>query len=61
MSPAVIGLFVGILLGIAFEGQSGGGFHSVLVALFFGAIGYGVGGQLSGQFDLRELFKGRKS
>lgn len=57
MSPSVIGMFIGLLLGVAARGD--GGLTSVLVALAFGVVGYLVGGQLSGQFDLREILKGR--
>lgn len=48
----LIGLFVGLLLGIA---AAIGGFSAFIVAAVLGGVGYLVGAQLAGRLDLREL------
>ncbi len=51
MSPTVIGLFVGLLLGIAL---ALGGFLEFLVVAFIGIIGSVVGKVLDGQLDVSQ-------
>lgn len=53
MSPALIGMFVGLLL--ANVALQSGGFVSLIIAMVFGIVGYVVGGQMAGQFDVREM------
>lgn len=55
MSTSTIGLIAGLLLGIA---AAVGGFFGFLLALVLGVLGYAVGGQLDGEFDLAGLFRG---
>jgi len=50
------GLFAGMLLAIA---AAVGGFGYFLLAVVFGAIGFAIAGQLSGELDLRAVFSGR--
>jgi len=57
MTTSTIGLIAGLLLGVA---AAAGGFSGFLIALVIGAIGYGVGGQLDGEFDLANLRGGRR-
>ncbi len=56
MSTSTIGLFAGLLLGIA---AAVGGFFAFLLALVLGVLGYVVGGALTGEIDLSELTRGR--
>lgn len=56
MTTSTIGLIAGLLLGIA---AAVGGFSGFLSALVLAVIGYGVGGQLEGKFDLAQLVGGR--
>lgn len=55
MSYPVIGMLTGLLLAIA---ATTGGFGGFVLALFLGALGYVIAGQLSGRFDVRDLTKG---
>ncbi|HYO85815.1 MAG TPA: hypothetical protein VES01_05070 [Dermatophilaceae bacterium] len=52
MSPAILGLFAGLLLGVA---AAAGGFTGFLVAIVLGAVGLGVGQYLGGDLDLGAL------
>lgn len=56
MNTSTIGLFTGLLLGIA---AAVGGFPAFLLALFLAVIGYLVGGSLAGEIDLSALTRGR--
>ncbi|MGC0365747.1 putative membrane protein YeaQ/YmgE (transglycosylase-associated protein family) [Rhodococcus sp. 27YEA15] len=56
MTTSTVGLIAGLLLGIA---AAAGGFTGFLIALVLGVIGYLVGGQRDGEFDLAVLFRGR--
>lgn len=53
MSPAIIGMFVGLLLAVA--ANSSGGFAGLLLAILFAAVGYVTGGHIGGQFDVRDM------
>ncbi|WP_407343221.1 DUF2273 domain-containing protein [Pengzhenrongella phosphoraccumulans] len=57
MTTSTIGLIAGLLLGIA---AAAGGFIGFLIALVLGAIGYGVGGHLDGEFDLAHVLGARR-
>jgi hypothetical protein len=52
VTPSVIGLFVGLILGAMLELD---GFGSMVVVAVIGAIGYVVGKVLQGEIDLGEL------
>ena len=52
----VVGLFVGLLLGIAW---AIGGFGGFLLTAVLGVIGYVVGKVLAGQLDLTPYLGGR--
>jgi uncharacterized membrane protein YeaQ/YmgE (transglycosylase-associated protein family) len=52
VSPSVIGLFVGLILGAMLELD---GFGAMVVVAVIGAIGYVVGKVLQGEIDLGEL------
>lgn len=56
MTTSTIGLLAGLLLGIA---AAVGGFSGFLIAVVLGFIGYLIGGQVDGEFDLGKLFRGR--
>lgn len=56
MTTATVGLLAGLLLGVA---AAAGGFTGFLIALTLGAIGYAIGGQRDGEFDLTSILKGR--
>lgn len=56
MTTATLGLIAGLLLGVA---AAAGGFTGFLIALILGAIGYAIGGQRDGEFDLTTLLRGR--
>lgn len=56
MSASTLGMIAGILIAIASLIY---GFFGFLLAVFLGAIGFAIAGQISGQFDLREIFSGR--
>ncbi len=57
MTTSTVGLFAGLLLGIA---AAAGGFSAFLLALVLGVLGYVVGGQYDGEFDLSALWAGRR-
>lgn len=57
MASSIIGLFAGLLLGVA---AAAGGFTGFLIALVLGVIGWLVGSQLDGQIDLGRLMGGRR-
>jgi hypothetical protein len=52
MQPTVVGLFTGLLLGIALVV---GDFSDMLLVAFFGALGYLVMSIVMGQIDVGEL------
>ena len=54
MSYPIAGMLAGLLLAIA---ATTGGFGGFVLALVFGAVGLLVAGQLSGQFDVRNITK----
>ncbi len=56
MTTSTVGLLAGLLLGVA---AAAGGFTGFLIALVLGVIGYLVGGQRDGEFDLGVMLKGR--
>ncbi|MGR6026782.1 hypothetical protein ACS7JX_07860 [Rhodococcus erythropolis] len=56
MTTSTVGLLAGLLLGVA---SAAGGFTGFLIALVLGVIGYLVGGQRDGEFDLGVMLKGR--
>ena len=55
MHPTVIGLFCGLLLGLAW---ATGGFVGLVVTAALGIIGFVVGKVLAGDVDLSEYFGG---
>ncbi|MBB2772321.1 UNVERIFIED_ORG: putative membrane protein YeaQ/YmgE (transglycosylase-associated protein family) [Mycolicibacterium obuense] len=55
MTTSSLGLIAGLLLGVA----AAGGFTGFVIALLLGVIGYLVGGQADGQFDLGAMLRGR--
>ena len=57
MTTATVGMLAGVLLGVA---AAAGGFTGFLVALLLGAIGYVIGGQRDGEFDVTTWFQGRR-
>lgn len=57
MTTSTIGLLAGLLLGVA---AAAGGFFGFLIALVLGVIGYLVGGQYDGEFNLSTLKGGKK-
>ncbi len=57
MTTSTVGLFAGLLLGIA---AAAGGFSAFLLALVLGVLGYVVGGQYDCEFDLSALWAGRR-
>ncbi|KGI66752.1 hypothetical protein MJO55_03705 [Mycolicibacterium rufum] len=57
MTTATVGMLAGVLLGVA---AAAGGFTGFLVALVLGAIGYVIGGQRDGEFDVMTWFQGRR-
>ncbi|MDN5546830.1 MAG: hypothetical protein L0H03_16335 [Rhodococcus sp. (in: high G+C Gram-positive bacteria)] len=56
MTTSTVGLLAGLLLGVA---AAAGGFTGFLIALVLGVIGYLVGVQRGGEFDLGVMLKGR--
>lgn len=52
MQPTVVGLFTGLLLGIALVI---GDFSDMLVVAFFGAVGYVVMKVVTGELDVGEM------
>ena len=55
MQPTVVGLFVGLLLGIAFAFE---GFGAMLIVAFCGAAGYIVMKVVQGEIDLTPYLGG---
>lgn len=56
MQPGIVGLFVGLLLGLALILQ---GFAEMLVVALFGVIGYVVARVARGELDLSQFFSGQ--
>ena len=56
MQPTVVGLFVGLLLGLALAFD---GFGSMLIVAFCGAVGYVVMKVVQGEIDLTPYLGGR--
>ncbi len=56
MQPTIVGLFVGLLLGLALAFD---GFGSMLIVAFCGAIGYVVMKVVQGEIDLTPYLGGR--
>lgn len=56
MTTSTVGLLAGLLLGVA---GAAGGFTGFLLALVLGGIGFALGGQRDGEFDLGRLLRGR--
>ena len=56
MNATTIGLFTGLILGLA---GAIGGFSGFLLALVLGAIGLIVGRVLDGELDLNQVFSGK--
>lgn len=56
MKTSTLGLFAGLLLGVA---AAAGGFTGFLIALVLGLIGFVLGGQRDGDFDVTTLLRGR--
>jgi len=57
MTTATVGMLAGVLLGVA---AAAGGFTGFLIALVLGAIGYVIGGQRDGEFDVMTWLQGRR-
>ncbi len=58
MSPAITGLFVGLILGLALVLTS---FGDMLIVAIFGAIGFAVAKVIDGDLDLTSLLASRSS
>ncbi|GAA5035958.1 hypothetical protein GCM10023258_38420 [Terrabacter aeriphilus] len=56
MTTSTVGLLAGLLLGVA---GAAGGFTGFLLALVLGGVGFLLGGQRDGEFDLGRLLGGR--
>ncbi len=56
MQPAVVGLFVGLLLGLALAFE---GFGAMLIVAFCGAVGYLVMKVVEGEIDLTQYLSGQ--
>ncbi len=56
MQPTVVGLFVGLLLGLAL---AFGGFGAMLIVAFCGAVGYIVMKVVEGEIDLTQYLSGQ--
>ncbi len=56
MQPSVVGLFVGLLLGLALAFD---GFGSMLIVAFCGAVGFVVMKVVQGEIDLTPYLGGR--
>jgi hypothetical protein len=57
MNPALVGLFTGLLLGIAWVTE---GFGAFLGVAALGALGFVIGKAVSGQLDLLPYLGGRR-
>ena len=55
MHPTVIGLFCGVLLGLAW---TTGGFEGLVVTAALGIIGFVIGTVIAGDVDLNQYFGG---
>lgn len=58
MHPAIVGLFVGLILGFTLVID---GFGSMLIVALIGAIGWVVGKVLEGEIDLTEYLSGSRA
>ena len=56
MQPTVVGLFVGLLLGLALAFE---GFGAMLIVAFCGAVGYIVMKVVEGEIDLSQYLSGQ--
>jgi hypothetical protein len=56
MVPSLIGLFVGLVLGLA---AAFGGVTALVVVAFFAAVGFGVGKVVEGEIDVQSYLSGR--
>jgi len=56
MQPTVVGLFVGLLLGLALAFE---GFGAMLIVAFCGAVGYIVMKVVEGEIDLTQYLSGQ--
>ncbi|GAA2746950.1 hypothetical protein GCM10009868_34430 [Terrabacter aerolatus] len=56
MTTSTVGLLAGLLLGVA---GAAGGFAGFLLALVLGGVGFALGGQRDGEFDLGRVLRGR--
>lgn len=56
MTTSTVGLLAGLLLGVA---GAAGGFTGFMLALVLGGVGFALGGQRDGEFDLGRLLRGR--
>lgn len=56
MQPTVVGLFVGLLLGLALAFE---GFGAMLIVAFCGAVGYIVMKVVEGEIDLTQYLGGQ--
>jgi hypothetical protein len=56
MQPTVVGLFVGLLLGLALAFE---GFGAMLIVAFCGAVGYLVMRVVEGEIDLTQYLSGQ--
>jgi len=56
MQPPVVGLFVGLLLGLAFAFE---GFGAMLIVAFCGAVGFVVMKVVEGEIDLTPYLSGQ--
>ena len=56
MQPSIVGLFVGLLLGLALAFD---GFGSMLIVAFCGAVGFVVMKVVQGEIDLTPYLGGR--
>ena len=54
--PTVVGLFVGLILGLALVLE---GFGEMLIVAFFGALGFFAMKVVEGEIDLTEYLSGR--
>ena len=55
MHPTVIGLFCGLLLGVAW---ATGGFEGLVITAALGIIGFVLGKVIAGDLDLNQYFGG---
>ena len=56
MQPSVVGLFVGLILGLALAFE---GFGAMLIVAFCGAVGYIVMKVVEGEIDLTQYLGGQ--